>query len=88
MKKAECQRTDALELWYWRRLLRASWTARRSNKPILKEGSPGITLEGMMLKAENQFIQKPQSLYNLLLLKQKIIREHLLPAMASGPITS
>ena len=52
VKKAECQRIDAFELWYWRRLLRVPWTARRSNHSILKEISPGISLEGMMLKAE------------------------------------
>jgi len=50
MKKAECQRIDAFELWCWRRLLRVLWTARRSNQSILKEISPGISLEGMMLK--------------------------------------
>ena len=50
MKKAECQRFDAFELWCWRRLLRVPWTARRSNQSILKEISPGISLEGMMLK--------------------------------------
>ena len=50
VKKAECQRTDALELWCWRRLLRVPWTARRSNQSILKEISPGISLEGMTLK--------------------------------------
>ena len=50
VKKAECQRIDAFELWYWRRLLRVPWTARRSNQSILKEISPGISLEGMMLK--------------------------------------
>ena len=50
MKKAESQRIDAFELWYWRRLLRVPWTARRSNQSILKEISPGISLEGMMLK--------------------------------------
>ena len=50
VKKAECQRSDAFELWYWRRLLRVPWTARRSNQSILKEISPGISLEGMMLK--------------------------------------
>ena len=50
MKKAECRRIDAFELWYWRRLLRVPWTARRSNQSILKEISPGISLEGMMLK--------------------------------------
>ena len=49
VKKAECQRIDAFELWRWRRLLRVPWTARRSNQSILKEISPGISLEGMML---------------------------------------
>ena len=48
--KAECQRIDAFELWCWRRLLRVPWTARRSNQSILKEISPGCSLEGMMLK--------------------------------------
>ena len=48
-KKAECQRIDAFELWCWRRLLRVPWTARRSNQSILKEMSPGCSLEGMML---------------------------------------
>ena len=50
VKKAECQRTDAFELWCWRRLLRVPWTARRSNQFILKEIGPGCSLEGMMLK--------------------------------------
>ena len=50
VKKAECRRIDAFELWYWRRLLRVPWTARRSNQSILREISPGISLEGMMLK--------------------------------------
>ena len=54
MKKAECRRTDALELWCWRRLSRVPWTARRSNQSILKEISPGISLEGMMLKLKLQ----------------------------------
>ena len=52
VKKAKCQRIDAFELWFWRRLLRVPWTARRSNQSILKEISPGISLEGMMLKLE------------------------------------
>ena len=51
VKKAECSRIDAFELWCWRRLLRAPWTARRSNQSILKEISPGIYLEGMMLNS-------------------------------------
>ena len=55
VKKAECQRIDAFELWYWRRLLRVPWTARRSNQSILKEISLGITLEGMMLKLKLQY---------------------------------
>ena len=54
VKKAECQRIDAFELWRWRRLLRVPWTARRSNQSILKEISPGISLEGMMLKLKLQ----------------------------------
>ena len=52
VKKAERRRIDAFELWCWRRLLRVSWTARRSNQSILKEISPGISLEGMMLKLQ------------------------------------
>ena len=55
IKKAECQRTDAFELWCWRRLMRVPWTARRSNQSILKEISPGISLEGMMLKLKHQY---------------------------------
>ena len=55
VKKAECQRIDAFELWYWRRLLRVPWTAWRSNQSILKEISPGISLEGMMLKLKLQY---------------------------------
>ena len=55
MKKAECQRIDAFELWCWRRLLRVPWTARRSNQSILREISPGCSLEGMMLKLKLQY---------------------------------
>ena len=55
VKKTERQRTDAFELWCWRRLLRVPWTARRSNQSILKEISPGISLEGMMLKLKLQY---------------------------------
>ena len=55
IKKAEDQRTDAFELWCWRRFLRVPWTARRSNQSILKEISPGISLEGMMLKLRLQY---------------------------------
>ena len=55
VKKAEHQIIDAFELWCWRRLLRVPWTARRSNQSILKEISPGISLEGMMLKLKLQY---------------------------------
>ena len=54
-KKAECQKIDAFELWCWRRLLRVPWTARRSNQSILKEISPGCSLEGLMLKLKLQY---------------------------------
>ena len=55
MKKAECQRIDAFKLWCWRRLLRVPWTARRSNQSILKETSPGCSLEGLMLKLKLKY---------------------------------
>ena len=55
IKKAEPQRIDAFELWCWRRLLRVPWTARRSNQSILKEFSPGCSLEGLMLKLNLQY---------------------------------
>ena len=55
VRKAECRRIDAFELWCWRRLLRVPWTARRSNQSILKEISPGCSLEGMMLKLKLQY---------------------------------
>ena len=53
IKKAECQRIDAFELWYWRRLLRVPWTAMRSNQSILKEMNPEYSLEGLMLKLKH-----------------------------------
>ena len=56
VKKAERRRIDAFELWCWRRLVRVPWTARRSNQPILKEISPGCTLEGMMLELKLQYV--------------------------------
>ena len=66
IKKAECQRIDAFGLWCWRRLLRAPWTARRSNQSILKEINPGCSLEGLMLKLKLQYfghlIQRADSL--------------------------
>ena len=55
VKKAECRRIDAFELWCWRRLLRVPWTARRSNQSILKEISPEYSLEGLMLKLKLQY---------------------------------
>ena len=55
IKKAECRRMDPFELWCWRRLLRVPWTARRSNQSILKEISPGCSLEGLMLKLKLQY---------------------------------
>ena len=55
IKKAECRRTDAFELWCWRRLLRVPWTARRANQSILKESSHGCSLEGLMVKLKLQY---------------------------------
>ena len=72
VKKAERQRIDAFELWCWRRLLRVLWTARRSNQSILKEISPGSSLEGMMLKLKLQYfghlMQRVDSLEKTLML--------------------
>ena len=72
MKKAEHRRIDAFELWCWRRLLRVPWTVRRSNQSILKEISPGISLEGMMLKLKLQcfghLMQRVDSLEKTLML--------------------
>ena len=72
IKKAERQRIDAFELWCWRRPLRVSWTARRSNQPILKEISPGCSLEGLMLKLKLQYfghmMQRADSLEKTLML--------------------
>ena len=59
VKKAECRRIDAFELWCWRRLLRVPWTARRSKQSILKEISPGCSLEGLMLKLKLQYFGHP-----------------------------
>ena len=72
IKKAECQRIDALELWYWRRLLRVPWTARRSNQSILKEINPEYSLEGLRLKLKLQYfghlMEKADSLGETLML--------------------
>ena len=72
MKKAECPRIDAFELWCWRRLLRVPWTARRSNQSILKEISPVYSLEGLMLKLKVQYfghwMQRSDSLEKTLML--------------------
>ena len=72
VKKAECQKIDAFELWCWRRLLRVPWTARRSNQSILKEIGPGCSLERMMLKLKLQYfghlMQRVDSLEKTLML--------------------
>ena len=70
IKKAECQRTDAFELWCWRRLLRVPWTARRSKQSILKEISPDYPLEGLMLKLQSfgHLMQRTESLEKTLML--------------------
>ena len=72
IKKAECWRTDAFELWCWRRLLRVPWTSRRSNQSILKEINPEYPLEGLMLKLKlqsfGQLIQRTDSLEKILML--------------------
>ena len=72
IKEAECRRIDVFELWCWRRLLRVSWTARRSNQSILKEISPGCSLEGLMLKLKLQYfghlMRRAESLEKTLML--------------------
>ena len=74
IKKAECQRIDAFELWHWRRLLRVPWTARRSNQSILKEMNPEYSLEGLMLKQKLQYfghlMQRTDSLEKTLMLEK------------------
>jgi len=74
IKKAECRRIDAFELWCWRRLLRVPWTARRSNQSILKEVSPGCSLEGLMLKLKLQYfghlMRRTDSLEKTLVLRK------------------
>ena len=74
IKKAECQRIDAFELWCWRRLLRVPWTARRSNQTIVKEISPKYSLEGLMLKLKLQYfgylIQRTDSLEKTLMMRK------------------
>ena len=74
IKKAECQRTDAFELWCWRRLLRVPWTARRSNQSVLKEVNPEYSLEGLMLKLKLQYfghlMRRTDSLEETLMLEK------------------
>ena len=74
IKKAECQRIDAFELWYWRRLLRVPWTARRSNQSVLKETNPEYSLEGLMLKLKLQYfghlMRRTDSLEETLMLEK------------------
>ena len=78
IKKAECQRIDAFELWCWRRLLRVPWTARRPNQSILKEISPEYLLEGLMLKLKLQYfghlIRRTDSFEKTLILEKTIGR--------------
>ena len=72
VKKAECRRIDAFELWCWRRLLRVPWSERRSNQPVLKEISPACSLEGLMLKLKPQYfghrMQRIESLEKTMIL--------------------
>ena len=78
IEKAECQRTDAFELWYWRRLLRVPWNARRSNQSILKEISPEYSLEGLMLKLKLQYfghLMWRTDSFEKILMKGKIERQ-------------
>ena len=77
IKKAEHQKTDAFELWCWRRLLRVPWTARRSNLSILKEISPGCSLEGPMLKMKLQY-------FGHLLQRADSLKKNLMPARIGG----
>ena len=72
VKKAECQRIDAFELWYWRRLLRVPWTARRSNQSIIKEISPEYSLEGLMLKLKLQYFSHLMQRFEKTLMLGKI----------------
>ena len=77
IKKAECQRIDAFELWCWRRLLRVPWTARRSNQSILKEISPEYSLEGLMLKLKLQY-------FGHLMRKTDSLEKTLMPGKIEG----
>ena len=81
MKKAEHQKTDAFELWCWRRLLRVPWTLRRSNQSILKEISPGCSLEGLMLKLKLQYfghlMRRVDSLEKTLILGERKSIHHI-----------
>ena len=77
IKKAECWRVDAFEQWYWRRLLRVPWTARRSNQSILKEINPEYSLEGLMLKLKLQLLWLPDA-------KSRLIWKTLMPAKIQG----
>ena len=77
VKKAECRRIDAFELWCWRRLLRVPWTARRSNQSILKEISPDCSLEGLMLKLKLQY-------FGHLMRRPDSLKKTLMPGMIEG----
>ena len=88
--KADCQRIDAFELWCWRRLLRVPWTARRSNQSILKEISPGYSLQGLMLKLKLQYFGhlilklKPQYLGHLMRRVDSLEKTLMLGGMGAG----
>ena len=79
MKKAECQKIDVFELWCWRRLLRVPWTARRSNRSILKEISPECSLEGLMLKLKLQY-------FGHLMRRADLFEKTLMPGKIEGRI--
>ena len=87
VKKAECQRIDAFELWCWRRLLRVPWTVRRSNQSILKEISPGISLGGIMLKLKLQRSWGSERFSNLLRVTgtSSWAQDHLIAAFPTKP---
>ena len=87
VKKAECQRIDAFELWCWRRLLRVPWTARRSNQSILKEISPGISLEGMklLLKLKLQYLDSILKSWDITLpTKVHLVKAMVFPVVMYG----
>ena len=81
IKKAEHQRIDAFELWCWRRLLRVPWTARKSNQPILKEISPGCSLEGLMLRLKLQYFGHLMPSDHLILYRPLLLLPSIFPSI-------